>query len=304
MSGMSRNEPRKDLVEYTRELQKRALASPKRKVDEEQKPKIRQLPITPNGTRPIPNEFVRTAIFSVFDNGPRRHLQNEKLASSEGIEIFFTGTTLSQADLTVYLSLVSVMSKIGELYCATAYSVLRECGKADTGKNRKDLEECLVRLRASTIKIKQGGNTYITGFLERAEKNSGSKHWEIILDRRIGNLFRSDNYTRLNWTVRKALARRTMALWLHAYYESHRTPYPVKVETIHRLCGSKAKCMYDFQKKLRLALIAVSNASAGQGKKFDFEIKDGMVFVWKNAKKNIATKQKSTDVIRNSYTDV
>ena len=29
-----------------------------------------------------------------------------------------------------------------------------------------------------------------------------------------------------------------LAQWLHGFYASHAKPFPIKIETLHRLCGS------------------------------------------------------------------
>ena len=41
---------------------------------------------------------------------------------------------------------------------------------------------------------------------------------------------------------------------MYGYYSSHKAPYPVKIETLHKFSGSKNKNLYDFKKKLIIAL--------------------------------------------------
>lgn len=38
--------------------------------------------------------------------------------------------------------------------------------------------------------------------------------------------------------MRHALDGHQLAQWLHGFYASHAKPFPIKIETLHRLCGS------------------------------------------------------------------
>ena len=53
---------------------------------------------------------------------------------------------------------------------------------------------------------------------------------------------------------RMALKKRPLAHWLHGYYSSHAKPFPVKVETLHRLCGSQNTAIKGFKQELKSAL--------------------------------------------------
>ncbi len=57
----------------------------------------------------------------------------------------------------------------------------------------------------------------------------------------------------LNWKQRTRL-KTDLAKWLHGFYSSHRTPYPIKVITLKQLCGSHCNRLSDFRMKLRFAL--------------------------------------------------
>ena len=54
--------------------------------------------------------------------------------------------------------------------------------------------------------------------------------------------------------MRTALKGQPLAQWLHGFYASHARPYPMKVETLHKLCGSQAKRLADYRTDLRSAL--------------------------------------------------
>ena len=84
--------------------------------------------------------------------------------------------------------------------------------------------------------------------------------------------------------VRRELDAQPLAQWLHGFYASHAAPYPMRVETLHRLCGSEANELWKFAQTLRKALEAVAEASAAHGEGFDYVIRDGRVAVEKQAR--------------------
>jgi hypothetical protein len=78
------------------------------------------------------------------------------------------------------------------------------------------------------------------------------REWTVLLEKEIISLFNADSYSRLDWKVRLRLP--PMAKWLHTFWHSHHTPFPMKVETIHSLMGSEIKELRMFRSKLRAAL--------------------------------------------------
>jgi len=67
---------------------------------------------------------------------------------------------------------------------------------------------------------------------------------------------------------------------LHGYYSSHAKPYPVKVETLHKLCGSEAE-LRRFRQTLGNALADVADASNFYGLLFRSELHGNLVSVEK-----------------------
>lgn len=70
----------------------------------------------------------------------------------------------------------------------------------------------------------------------------------IRLNPKLGVLFRDDQFTDVDWTIRHALRGKPLAQWIHGFYSSHARSYDLKVETLHRLCGSRARSLTDFKK--------------------------------------------------------
>lgn len=245
-----------------------------------------QLPLWPDAVRAVPNGFLRSALFGAIAKGRRRYLEREPLAALDGLQTLYTGQRLDQGDLDAYESVLHAVRcyVMGEQCRVTSYALLKLMGKTDTGKNRATLHKRLTRLRANAVEIKQGRYTYIGGLLDEAFKDEVTQEWVIVLNRKLRDLFAPDQFTQIEWAVRHALDGHQLAQWLHGFYASHAKPFPLKVETLHKLCGSEAGLMSDFVKTLRKALDAVAVASSAQGEGFSYEIRGDLVHVIKKVR--------------------
>jgi hypothetical protein len=233
----------------------------------------------------VPNGFLRSALFGAIRKGRRRYLKAEQLAALDGIEIRYTGERLDQGDLDVWESVLHAvrLQELGSQCRVTSYALLKLMGKTDTGKNRATLHERITRLRANAVEVRQGRYCYIGGLIAGAAKDEETQEWVIELDAKLRPLFAADQFTQVEWAVRHALDGQPLAQWLHGFYASHAKPFPLKVETLHRLCGSEATLMSDYAKTLRKALDAVAEASAAHGEGFSYDIRGDLVHVEKKA---------------------
>ena len=244
-----------------------------------------QLPLWPESVRAVPNGFLRSALFGAIAKGRRRYINGEDLAAVDGVTIRYKGERLDQGDLDVWESVLHAvrLQELGSQCRVTSYALLKLMGKTDTGKNRTTLHNRIERLVANAVTVKQGRYTYIGGLIRFAAKDEETQEWVIELDEKLRPLFAGDQFTQVEWGVRHALDGHQLAQWLHGFYASHAKPFPLKVETLHRLCGSEAGLMSDFAKKLRKALDAVAEASAAHGEGFSYEIRGDLVHIEKRA---------------------
>ena len=243
-----------------------------------------QLPIWPEPVRAVPNGFLRSALFGAIAKGKRRYIDGEQLAALDGVEIRYTGQRLDQGDLDVWESVLHVvrLQELGSQCRLTSYALLKLMGLTDTGKNRVTLNKRITRLVASALTVKQGRYTYIGSLIAGAAKDEDTQEWVIELDPRLCPLFAADQFTQIEWAVRHELNGHQLAQWLHGFYASHAKPFPMKVETLHRLCGSGAE-LRRYRQTLGDALAAVEAASAAHGEGFGFEIRSDLVHVEKRA---------------------
>ncbi len=242
------------------------------------------LPHWPAGVRAIPNGLLRSALFGAIKKGARRYMRGELLAGLDGVEIRQTGLQLDQGDFDLWASVLHAvrLQELGSQCRITSYLLLKIMGVTDTGKNRTILQARIERLVANALTIKQGRYTYIGSLIVRAGKDEKTQEWVIELDAKLRPLFAGDQFTQIGWAVRHALSGKPLAQWLHGFYASHAKPYPVRVETLHRLCGSDAE-LRRYRQTLGDALAAVAEASAAHGEGFSYEMRGDLVYVDKQA---------------------
>jgi hypothetical protein len=234
----------------------------------------------------VPNGFLRSALFGAIAKGRRRYINGEDLAAVDGVTIRYKGERLDQGDLDVWESVLHVvrLQELGSQCRLTSYALLKLMGKTDTGKNRTTLHNRIERLVANAVTVKQGRYTYIGGLIRFAAKDEETQEWVIELDEKLRPLFAGDQFTQIEWAVRHELNGQQLAQWLHGFYATHAKPFPMKVETLLKLCRAvRTRPLTSGKQKLRKALDAVAEASAAHGEGFSYEIRGDLVHVEKRA---------------------
>lgn len=244
-----------------------------------------QLPSWPVAVRGVPNVALRSALFGVIKKGARSYLERQEMYAQEGIRIIYTGARLDQGDLDVWETVLHIarLQFLGDECRVTAYRLLKELDKTDTGKNRTTLDRRLSRMKATAVDVTVGKYSYEGSLIDEVYRDKESREYVIRLNPKLRTLFASDQFTLVDWNVRHALDGKPLAQWLHGYYASHAKPHPVKVSTLHRLCGSNALLLSDYRKDLRKALDAVAVAGEAHGQPFSYDICGDLVNIEKKA---------------------
>jgi len=233
--------------------------------------------------RAVPNSLLRSALFAGVRGG-QRLLENVEICTTAGVSITYTGPQLDQGDLDVWLALLFVARRDGlwsECH-TTAYQLLKTLGITDTGKNRRQLGRRLSRLKATALGLQSSKYSYEGSLINELARDEKTKKFVIRLNPSLSALFGYDQYTRINWRVRHRLAGKPLAQWLHGYYSSHANPFPVRVETLHGLCGSEAKVQRDFKKDLLRSLESIRVANEEYRLSFNYEVRDGLIHINKS----------------------
>ena len=202
--------------------------------------KPEQLPLWPEAVRAVPNAVLRGALFSVAQE--REAFKTATLiATVEGIEIRFQGTRPNQTDLDVWEMLLHLarLQPLSSEVRFTAHAMLKALGRGTSGKHHEELKQQIRNLAAGLAEItwtkerKTFGGTLISNFFR--DEDTGL--YIVKFNQDFGKLY-ATGHTSIDWEERKSLGQNNLAKWLHGFYSSHEQPYPYKVETLQRLCGS------------------------------------------------------------------
>jgi TrfA protein len=221
--------------------------------------KIIQFPLFPESTRPVSNDMARSALFSCIQGKDRRFIKDALMATVNGVEIRFTGEQLNQDDHDLLMQLIFMAHKrpIGAWITVPAYAILKALGRKVSGKQYRELRADISRLAAGMVSIRNAkakieyiGHHLIT----QASQHEVSRHWIYRLDPELRPLYGDMAHTLIDWDQRLALKGKDLARWVQLYMATHAKPYPVKIDTLRQLSGSRAKALRNFRAQLRLAL--------------------------------------------------
>ena len=224
--------------------------------------KIIQFPLFPEATRPVSNDMARSALFSCIQGKDRRFIKDALLATVDGVEIRFTGEQLNQDDHDLLMQLIFMAREkpVGAWVTMPAHTILKALGRQVGGKQHRDLRADIFRLAAGTVSIRIARDRIeVTGhhLLAKAAQHEDSRYWVYRLDPDLAFLYEGESYTLIDWDKRLNLKGKDLARWLQLYLATHAKPFPVKVDTLRELSGSRTKALRSFRGQLRLALDAL-----------------------------------------------
>lgn len=215
-----------------------------------------QLPLWAEVCRGVPNSVLRSALFGVVRRGPRSFQQRVQKASVDGVKIIHTGPQLDQADLDVWEQALQ-LARTGGLGCRiqfTASQFLKSIGRGNGKSQHEWLKGAFARLASSVVEIKDAHRAYFGAILSHGGRDDHTGRYVIEMNPKLIELYGLDGWSSVEFGQRMALKKRPLAQWLHGYYSSHAKPFPVKVETLHRLCGSQNLAIKGFKQDLKSAL--------------------------------------------------
>lgn len=225
-------------------------------------PYSQKLPACGVEKKPVPNAFLRSALFGVIEKGGRIYERRVLKASVNGITVKFTGQQLDQADLDVWLGCLHHLkdSPVGTEVYFTMKGFLKFIGR-NAGKSDKEwLRDSLSRLSSCLIEVGDGTHFYSGHLINEFYRNEVECEYALTLNPKMLAFFSDELWTGVDFEKRKELKRKSTAKWLHGFYSTHKTPLPYKVETLKDLCGSKTE-LKGFRRILKASLADVSSVT-------------------------------------------
>lgn len=240
------------------------------------------LPEWPDKQRAMPNEILRSALFNCRNrNHPRVFMKDAEIAMIGDGQVIYRGEELRQDDELVWMHLMHLIKKLPLEECVefTPYSFIKALGWPIKGQNYERLRTCLSRMQATALRIQSKrlqcfiSISLIQKFMSRNDRNENLSRWQVWVGKEMQLLFDEEFLTRVAWETRRSLPD-GIASKLFGYWASHRKPYPIKVETLLKLCGSGMSAKH-FKAELKKAL----NHLKGIGFLETWEFKNDLVVV-------------------------
>lgn len=227
---------------------------------------IVQLPLWPEIVRCLPNEILRSALFNAKNRKqPREGLKKAAVSVIGDGKITYTGEELRQDDETVWLQLLHMAKAFpaGHLIEFTPYAFCKAIGWSISGQSYERLRDCLTRMQATGLavyskRLTKGVSLSMIPYFEWQDEATGESlpRWGVRIAAELVLLFGDVHFTRMEWEQRLALPD-GLATWLHGYFASHRTPGPIKLDTIRRGAGLTTDSKAELRRLIAKALDAL-----------------------------------------------
>jgi len=224
------------------------------------------LPFWPDQFRSLPNEIFRSALFNARNRKQKReYLKEREIYVIGDGRVTYTGEELRQDDETVWLQLIQIAKSqpVGETVRFTAHSFCKAIGWPIKGASYTRLRDCLTRMQATSLQViakrlggGRGKGMSMIPVFEWQDNETGAPltHYEVTLAEPLVELYGGERYfTRVEWAQRLDLPD-GIATWLHGYFASHDTPFPIKLETIKSGAGLTTTKMTHLRESVKAAL--------------------------------------------------
>jgi len=227
-----------------------------------------QLEIWPDDVREIPNDYARSAIFTVRNKTePRATLQGTLVFHVEkAVKITFTGIELRADDDELVWQQILDYAKRFPLGSPVEFNLHELCCDLHwppNGRNYDKARLSISRLKANEVKVENerlGRGTAISLIREYVFDGDGDKgtkyrvsiHPDLIL------LFAGSTSTRIAWLQYRDLT--PIARRLYDFFASHKPPFPMRLDTFNSMCASTCKSAQSWKKMVRKACAELVDA--------------------------------------------
>lgn len=222
----------------------------------------------PNHMRALPNDYARSALFTVRNKRqPREALQQKEIFHlNNDVTITYTGIELrSDDDELVWQQVLEYAKRkpLGSPIVFTFYEICGDLGWSINGRYYKKAEECLTRLQASAIQFfsPRVGRLQSLSLIHKfrvVDRGKKTSRCEVFIDEQMIMLFAGDHYTRFEWETYRSLS--PIARRLCDYFSSHKKPFPLKLEKFQLMCGSDTKRKAKWREQVLIACTELESA--------------------------------------------
>lgn len=239
----------------------------------------------PHQNPAAPHAILRSSLFSSIDFGKTARAVFTKptqLGHSGAAKVMqCAGQQLDQADADVYLALLRNalnQPQSGEdviRIVVKANSLLAEIGRSAGGSDRKWLRESLARLKRASFLFEIPGLIEVEWSLVASLVTDTWHTYQVEINRNTAALL-NNGYSFIAIDVRKKLKADPLARFLHAFYCTHASPWPMTIETIQKISGRESQRSDRFLKVLTTSISNLSNVTG-----WKIEVDDGKLIVKK-----------------------
>jgi hypothetical protein len=238
----------------------------------EESAKVYQIALWQDDKRAIPTDFVACALFAGIQGKDAAYVEQERIASANGLTITFTGRRLTQVHADVWEGIMHLARQCpeGGVVRFRYRQLLRLIGRHTGKRQRDELKLWLDHLTATSVVIHDEKNkqrfrgSLLPRSAERDEDNDTLLAVEISRD--LARML-SSGFSLVDWQQRQRLQKKPLALWLQHYFS--RFPKPVTVAELHRLSGSTSRTLFHFRAQLKLALTELETEGVIGGWRID-----------------------------------
>lgn len=205
-----------------------------------------QLEIWPDDVREIPNDYARSAIFTVRNKTePRASLQGALVFHVEkAVRITFTGIELrADDDELVWQQILDYAKRfpLGEPVEFNLHELCKDLNWSINGRNYDKARQSISRLKANEVKVENeriGRGVAISLIREYEFAGDGAKgtKYRIWIHPNLIILFAGNTSTRIAWAQYRDLT--PIARRLYDYFASHKSPFPLRLDTFYKMCAS------------------------------------------------------------------
>ena len=220
-----------------------------------------QLEIWPDDVREMPNDYARSALFTVRNKTePRASMQGALVFHVEkAVKITFTGIELrADDDELVWQQILDYAKRfpLGEPVEFNLHELCRDLNWSVNGRNYDKARLSISRLKANEVRVENerlGRGVAVSLIREYEFHGDGAKgtRYRIWIHPNLILLFAGNTSTRIAWQRYRDLT--PIARRLYDYVASHKQPFPLRLDTFFKLCASSCSTLRKWRSMTRAA---------------------------------------------------